>query len=45
MTDLLKYPRGNGMVVLLRMTNTSHKTNMEDLVNFGIEKKEFQNSK
>ena len=29
------------MVVLLRMTNTSHETNMEDLVNFGIEKTDF----
>ena len=33
------------MVVLIIMTNTSHKTNVEDLLNFGITKTEFQNSK
>ena len=43
--DLLKELGGDGMVVLLRMTNTSHKTNVDDLVTFGIVKKEFQNAK
>ena len=43
--DLLKDMGGCGMVVLLCMTNTSHKTNVEDLVTFGISKTEFQNSK
>ena len=33
------------MVVLICMTNTSHETNVEDLVNFGIVKIEFQNAK
>ena len=38
--DLLKEMGGGGggMVVLLRMTNTSHETNVEDLVTFGITK-------
>ena len=36
--DLLKELRGDGTVVLLRMTNTSHDTNVEDLVNFSITK-------
>ena len=36
--DLLKELRGDGTVVLLRMTNTSHDTNVEDLVNFSIKK-------
>ena len=43
--DLLKYLGGDGMVVLLCMTNTSHETNVEDLVTFGIAKTEFKNSK
>ena len=43
--DLLKGLGGYGMVVLLCMTNTSHKTNVEDLMTFGISKIEFQNSK
>ena len=34
-----------GMVVLIRMTNTSNETKVEDLVTFGIPKIEFQNSK
>ena len=33
------------MGFLLLLTNTSHNTNVEDLVNFGIAKIEFQNSK
>ena len=33
------------MVVLLCMTNTSHKTNVDNLATFGIEKTEFQNAK
>ena len=31
--DLLKDMGEDGMVVLIRMKNTSHETNMEDLVN------------
>ena len=33
------------MVFLLRMTNTSHETNVEYLVTFGIAKTEFRNTK
>ena len=33
------------MVVLLRITNTSHKTNMEYLVTFDIAKTKFKNAK
>ena len=34
--DLLKELGGYGMIVLIHMTNTSHETNMKDLVSFGI---------
>ena len=34
--DLLKNLGGDGMLVLLCMTNTSHEINVKDLVNFGI---------
>ena len=43
--DMLKELGVDGIVVLLHMTNTSHETNVEDLVAFGIAKTEFQNSK
>ena len=43
--DLLKELGGYGMVVLLCMMNTSHETNVEDLVTFGIANTEFQNAK
>ena len=43
--DLIKELGGDGMVVLLRTTKTSHETNVEALVTFGIAKKEFQNAK
>ena len=36
--DLIKDLGRDGMVVLLRTMNTSHDTNVEYLVNFGIEK-------
>ena len=39
--DMIKYMGGDGMVVLLRMTNTSKDTNVEDLVTFVIAKTEF----
>ena len=36
--DILKEMGGDVMVVLIRMKDTSHETNVEDLVNFGIAK-------
>ena len=33
------------MVVLLRMMNNSHETNVEDQMNFGIADTEFQNAR
>ena len=42
---LIKDMGGDGMVALIRMINTSHETNVEDLVTFGIAKIEFQNAK
>ena len=36
--DLIKDLGRDGMAVLLRTMNTSHDTNVEYLVNFGIEK-------
>ena len=41
--DLLKELRGDGIVVLFLMTNTSHDTNEDYLITFGIAKTEFQN--
>ena len=43
--DMLKEIGGSGVVVLLCMKNTSHKTKVEDMVTFGIAKTEFQNDK
>ena len=43
--DLIKDMGGDGMVVLLNITNTSHETNVEYLVTFGIAKTEFKNAK
>ena len=40
--DLLNDLGGYGMLILLRMTNTSHVTNVEDLVTFGIAKIDFK---
>ena len=43
--NLLKYLKGDGMVVLLHMMNTSHNTYVEDMVAFGISNAEFLNAK
>ena len=43
--DLLNYLGLCGMVVLLRMMNNSHETNVEDQMNFGIADTEFQNAR
>ena len=43
--DLLKYMEGDGTVVPIHTTNTSHETNVEDLVTSGIVKTKFQDVK
>ena len=43
--DMIKGLGGDGMVVLLCMTNTSYDTNVEYLVTFGITETEFKNAK
>ena len=43
--DLLKDMGADGMLVLICMANTSHDTNVEDLVTFGTVKIEFQYAK
>ena len=42
---LLKYLGGDGIVFLLFMKNTSHDTNVKDLVTFCISNTVFQNAK